>query len=79
MHVSSVSLCNTGSDLLLPSELPRFFVRHRFNKMLETFLRIFGPYGYDDFSQLLQTCWLYMYDVSLFHQLPKVLYQTEIC
>ncbi len=29
---------------------------HRFNKVLETFLRDFGPYWHDSITQLLQIC-----------------------
>ncbi len=52
---------------------------HRFNKVLETFLRDFGPYWYDSITQLLQICRLHIHDVNLsFHHIPKVLYCTEI-
>lgn len=50
---------------LLPSEL---LLCHRFNKVLETFLRDFGQCWHDNITQLLQIC-----DVNvLFHYLPKV-------
>ncbi len=32
---------------------------HRFNKVLETFLRDFGPYWHDSITQLLQICRLH--------------------
>ncbi len=35
--------------------------RHRFNKVLETFLRDFGPYWHDSITQLLQICRLHIY------------------
>ncbi len=48
---------------------------HRFNKVLETFLRDFGPYWHDSITQLLQICRLHIHDVNLpFHHIPKVLY-----
>ncbi len=53
--------------------------RHRFNKVLETFLRDFGPYWHDNITQLLQICRLLIHDVNLpFHHTPKVLYWIEI-
>ncbi len=52
---------------------------HRFNKVLETFLRDFGPYWHDSITQLLQICRLHKHDVNLsFHHIPKVLYWIEI-
>ncbi len=52
---------------------------HRFNKVLETFLRDFGPYWHDSITQLLQICRLHIHDVNLsFHHIPKVLYWIEI-
>ncbi len=52
---------------------------HGFNKMLETFLRDFGPYWHDSITQLLQICQLHIHDANLpFNQIPKVLYWTEI-
>ncbi len=52
---------------------------HRFNKVLETFLRDFGPYCHDSITQLLQICRLHIHDVNLsFHHIPKVLYWIEI-
>ncbi len=52
---------------------------HRFNKMLETFLRDFGPYWHDSIMQLLYICWLHIHDANLpFHHIPKVLYWIEI-
>ncbi len=52
---------------------------HRFNKVLETFLRDFGLYWYDNITQLLQICHLLIHDVNLsFHHIPKVLYWIEI-
>ncbi len=51
----------------------------RFNKVLETFLRDFGPYWHDSITQLLQICRLHIHDVNLpFHHIPKVLYWIEI-
>ncbi len=48
---------------------------HRFNKVLETFLRDFGPYCHDRITQLLQICRLHIHDVNLsFHHIPNVLY-----
>ncbi len=44
---------------------------HRFNKVLETFLRDFGSYWYDSITQLLQICRLHIHDVNLpFHHIP---------
>ncbi len=45
---------------------------HRFNKVLETFLRDFGPYWHDSITQLLQICRLHIHDVNLpfHHQQP---------
>ncbi len=52
---------------------------HRFNKVLETFLRDFGPYWHDSIMQLLQICQLHIHDGNLpFHHIPKVLYWIEI-
>ncbi len=52
---------------------------HRFNKVLETFLRDFGPYWHDCIMQLLQICWLHIHDVNLlFHHIPNTLYWIEI-
>ncbi len=52
---------------------------HRFNKVLETFLRDFGPYWYDSITRLLQICRLHIHDANLpFHHIPKVLYWIEI-
>ncbi len=52
---------------------------HRFNKVLETFLRDFSPYWHDSITQLLQICRLHIHDVNLpFHQIPKVLYWIKI-
>ncbi len=49
---------------------------HRFNKVLETFLRGFGPYWHDSITQI---CRLYIQDVNLsFHHIPKLLYWIEI-
>ncbi len=42
---------------------------HRFNKVLETFLRDFCPYWHDSITQLLQICRLHI---------PKMLYWIEI-
>ncbi len=48
---------------------------HRFNKMLEIFLRYFGPYWHESITQLLQICRLHIHDAILpFHHIPKVLY-----
>ncbi len=38
---------------------------HRFNKVLETFLRDFGPYCHDSITQLLQICRLHIHDANL--------------
>ncbi len=52
---------------------------HWFNKVLETFLRDFGPYWHDSITQLLQICRLHIHDENLpFHHIPKVLYWMEI-
>ncbi len=54
-------------------------VWHRFNKMLDTFLRDFGPYWHDSITQLLQICRLHIHDVNLpFQHIPKILYWIEI-
>ncbi len=37
---------------------------HRFNKVLETFLRDFGPYWPDSITQLLQICRLHIHDAN---------------
>ncbi len=51
----------------------------RFNKMLETLLRDFGPYCHDSITQLLQICRLHIHDENLpFHHIPKMLYWIEI-
>ncbi len=53
---------------------------HRFNKVLETFLRDFGPYWHDSITQFLQICQLHIHDANLpFHHIPKMLYWIEIC
>ncbi len=45
---------------------------NRFNKMLETFLRDFGPYWHDSITQLLQICRLHIHDANLpFHHIPR--------
>ncbi len=66
--------------LLVPGWTPFYLHKclnswwYRFNKVLETFLRDFGPYWHDSITQLLQ-----IYDVNLpFHHIPKVLYWIEI-
>ncbi len=51
---------------------------HRFNKVLETFLRDFGPYWHDSITQLLQICQLHIHANLPFHHIPKVLYWIEI-
>ncbi len=52
---------------------------HRFNKVLETFLRDFGSYWHDSITQFLQICRLHIHDVNLsFHHIPNVLYWIEI-
>ncbi len=52
---------------------------HRFNKVLEAFLRDFGPYWHDSITQLLQICRLHIHDANLpFHHIPNVLYWIEI-
>ncbi len=52
---------------------------HRFNKVLETFLRDFGPYWHNSVMQLLQICRLHIHDANLpFHHIPKVLCWIEI-
>ncbi len=38
---------------------------HRFNKVLETFLRDFGPYWHDSITQLLQIYRLHIHDANL--------------
>lgn len=56
---------------LLPSELPLVF--------LESLVRDFDPCGRDSVTQLLQICWLPIYDVNLrFSHIPKVLQWNEI-
>ncbi len=71
--------------LLVPGWTPFCFQNclssswHRFNKVLETFLRDFGPYWHDSITQLLQICRLHIHDANLpFHYIPKVLYWIEI-
>ncbi len=52
---------------------------HRFNKVLETLLKNFGPYWHDSITQLLQNCRLHIHYANLpFHHIPKVLYCIEI-
>ncbi len=52
---------------------------HRFNKVLETFLRDFDPYWHDSITQLLQICRLHIHDANFpFHHIAKVLYWIEI-
>ncbi len=38
------------------------YLWHRLNKVFETFLRDFGPYWHDSFTQLLQICQLHIHD-----------------
>ncbi len=67
--------------LLVPGRTPFCLhsLWHRFNKVLETFLRDFGPYWHDSIMQLLQICRLHIHDVNLpFHHIPNVLYWIEI-
>ncbi len=71
--------------LLVPGWIPFFLQNglnsswHRFNKVLETFLRDFGPYWHDSITQLLQICLLHIHDENLsFHHIPKLLYWIEI-
>ncbi len=63
---------------LLPGWTPFFLQNcfnslwHRFNKVLETLLRDFGPYWHDSITQLLQICRLHIHDVNLpFHHIPR--------
>ncbi len=52
---------------------------HRINKVLETYLRYFGPYWHDSITQLLHICPLHIHDANLlFHHITKVLYWIEI-
>ncbi len=52
---------------------------HRFNKVLKTFLRDWGPYWHDSITQLLQICRLHIHDANLpFLRIQKVLYWIEI-
>ncbi len=52
---------------------------HRFNKVLETFLRGSAPYWHDSITQLLQIRRLHIHDANLpFQHIPKMLYWTEI-
>ncbi len=52
---------------------------HRFNEVLETLLRDFGPYWHDSITQLLQICRLHIHDENLsFLHIPKLLYWIEI-
>ncbi len=52
---------------------------HKFNKVLETFLRDVGPYWHESITQLLQIYQLHIHDVNLpFLHIPKVLYWIEI-
>ncbi len=44
---------------------------HRFNKVLETFLRDFDPYWHDSITQLLQICRLHIHDESPVPPHPK--------
>ncbi len=49
------------------------------HKVMETFLKDFGPYRHDSIMQLLQICRLHIHDVNLsFHHIPRVLYWFEI-
>ena len=55
------------------------YSRHTLNKVLETFLGDFAPCWHDSITQLLQICWLHIYDANLpFHHIPKVLCWIEI-
>ncbi len=70
--------------LLVPGWTPFCFQNclnsswHRFDKVLETFLRDFGPYWHDSITQLLQICRLHIHDANLpFHHIPKVLYWID--
>ncbi len=52
---------------------------HRFNKVLETFIRDFGPYWHDIITLFLKICRLHIHDENLpFHHITKVLYWIEI-
>ncbi len=83
---NALPLSHTGTHfirytLLVPGWTPFCLnsLWHRFNKVLETFLRDFGPYWHDSITQLLQICRLHIHDANLpFHHIPKVLYWIEI-
>ncbi len=52
-------LVSGWTPFCLPNSLN--FSGHRLNKVLETFLRYFGPYWHDSITQLLQICRLHMW------------------
>ncbi len=46
---------------------------HRFNNVMETFLRDFGPYWHDSITQLLLICRLHIHDANLrFHHITYI-------
>ncbi len=82
LQYTSSSRSSTSSSFFLTPFCLRNFLNsssHRFNKVLETFLRDVGPYWHDSITQLLQICQLHFHDVNLpFHHIPKELYWIEI-
>ncbi len=82
LQCTSSSRSSTSSSLFLTPVCLQSCLNsswHRFNKVLETFLRDFGPYWHDSITQFLQICRLHIHDVNLpFHHIPKVLYWIEI-
>lgn len=54
------------------------FVWHRFKKVLETFLRVSGPYWYNSITQLVVICRLHIHEANLpFPHIPKMLYWID--
>ncbi len=51
---------------------------HRFNKVLETFFRYFGPYWDDSITQLLQICQLHIHDENLPKGMDMVSNNTQV-
>lgn len=44
---------------------------HRFNKVLETFIRDFGSYCHDSITELLQICQLHLNDANILFHISK--------
>ncbi len=77
IYIHTHSLATLLGTLLVPVWTPfclQNFLNsswHRINKVLETFLRDFGPYWHDSITQLLQICRLHIHDANLPPPHPK--------